>query len=200
MKKAITVLFAAIAINTASAQDSAPFQKGTNVVSAGLGLGGSFGISNYGSQTPGISVQYERGIWEVGGPGIISLGAYIGMKSYKYEYSQAGYYPLYIPYTISEKWNWTIIGVRGAYHYNGLESDVWDLYGGIMISEYILSYKYTNNDPNDNYHLNLNGYYGNILRATAFVGGRYFFSKNFAAYGELGYGVSNLSLGVSLKF
>jgi hypothetical protein len=206
MKKALTILFAA-AIGTANAQTEAPFDKGTNVISASIGLGGHFGIGTYGSQTPGISVQYERGIWAIGGPGIISLGGYVGIKSYKYEYSNNGIYydnigfPVPYVYTVSEKWNYTIVGVRSAYHYNGINSDKFDVYGGLMISDNILSYKYSNNDPYyNNIFENVGKSYGSFIQFSAYVGGRYFFTDNLAGFAELGYGVAYLNLGVALKF
>jgi hypothetical protein len=178
-----------------------PFQKGTNVISAGIGFGGHYGIGTYGSQTPGISAQFEHGTWEIGGPGIISLGGYVGIKSYKYEYSEAGYYPNYVQYSVSEKWSYTIVGVRSAYHYNGINSDKFDVYGGLMLSDNILSYKYTNSDPLYNGIYNdLNKSYGSFISLTAFVGGRYFFTDNIGAFAELGYGVAYLNLGVAFKF
>ena len=82
MKKILISLFVGVTMcSTASAQS---FVKGTNALAAGIGFGGSFGSFTYGSQSPGISVQYEKGVWEVGGPGVISLGGYAGTKGYKY--------------------------------------------------------------------------------------------------------------------
>lgn len=169
-----------------------PFQKGTNVISAGIGLGGHFGGYSTSSSTPGISLQFEHGNWEIGGPGVISLGGYLGYKSYKNEY--AGLYN----YNYSYKWNYTIIGLRSAYHYNGIESETWDVYGGLMLSYNILSFKYEDNDPltNDNIY---EGSYGSQVGLTAYVGGRYFFSDKVGAFAELGYGVAYLTLGVSFK-
>jgi hypothetical protein len=92
-----------------------------------------------------------------------------------------------------------MIGFRSAYHYNGLESDKFDVYGGLMLSYNINSYSYENNDPYypDSYS---GGSYGNSLYLTGFVGGRYFFSSNFGGYVELGYGVSFFNIGASYKF
>jgi len=162
------------------------FVKGTNVISAGIGLGSSLGGFNYGSQTPALSLNYEKGIWEVGGPGVISLGGYAGRKSYKY--SGPGY---------TQKWGYTIIGVRSAYHYNGINSDKFDVYGGIMLSYNILNYSYKDNNGNN---INTGRNYGSAAGFTLYAGGRYFFSQNTAVFAELGYGVSYLTLGLSLKF
>lgn len=166
------------------------FNKGTNVVSAGVGLGSSFGSFTYGSQTPGISVQYEKGVWEIGGPGVISLGGYAGRKSFKNSGSSGAY-------SWSEKWSYTIIGVRSAYHYNGINNEKFDVYGGLMLSYNILNYKFSDNGGSGSYHA---GSYGNATGFSAYVGGRYLFTDNIGAFAELGYGVSYLTLGIAVKF
>jgi hypothetical protein len=187
MKKVITTFFVLmISVASLRAQE---FKSGTNIISAGVGLGSSIGSFTYGSQTPALSLQYERGVWAVGGPGVISLGGYAGFKSFKYSGNDAGY-------IYSEKWNYTIIGIRSAYHFNGLNADKIDVYGGIMLSYNILNYSYTDNSG----YANDLGNYGSSAGFTLYVGGRYFFSDNVGAYAELGYGVSYLTLGLNLKF
>lgn len=183
MKKFI-ILLVTLAAYTAS--DAQQFVKGTNMLSAGIGLGSSLGGFSYGSQSPALSIQYERGVWEIGGPGVISLGGYAGRKSYKY--SGSGY---------TEKWGYTIIGVRSAYHYNGINSDKFDVYGGVMLSYNILNYKYKSSNGTN---IGGNGNYGSAAGFTLYVGGRYFFSPNVGAFAELGYGVSYLTLGLAFKF
>ena len=189
MKRIALVLFIATLFTTTTRAQF--FEKGTNVVSADVGLGGHFGSYTYGSQTPGLSVQYERGIWDVGGPGVISLGGYAGIKSYKYSGSSGGYH-------FDEKWNYTVIGARSAYHYNALNNDKFDVYGGLMLSYNILSYKYSDNSGSSVFKGS--GSYGSNLGLSAFVGGRYLFTDNIGAFAELGYGVSYLTLGVAFKF
>jgi hypothetical protein len=166
------------------------FKEGTNVVGAGIGFGGHFGSYTYSSQSPGLGLQYERGMWPVGGPGIISLGAYAGFKTIKHTYYAA-------PFNVTEKWNYTIIGIRSAYHYNGLNVDKLDVYGGIMLSYNILSYKYDTNAPNNYFIAND---FNNEIGFSPYVGGRYYLTDNIAAFAELGYGVSYLTLGASLRF
>ncbi|MCC6384574.1 MAG: hypothetical protein LC117_02815 [Bacteroidia bacterium] len=167
-------------------------ETGMNIINGGIGLGGRFGGFTYGSQTPGLSLNYERMLWEAGDVGLISLGAYAGIKSYK----NSGTY--YSSYTYSQKWNYTIIGIRSAFHYTALENDQFDLYGGILLSYNMLSYKYEDNDPYSNYNINNN--YGSAAGLTAFAGGRYFFTSNIGLFAEAGYGVSYLTIGVSFKF
>ena len=178
MKKGIFLVVALLVI--AISIRAQTYSKGTNVVSAGVGLGSS--VLNYSgsSQTPAISLQYERGIAEAG-PGVISLGGYLGFKSYKY--SGQGY---------SYKWKYTIVGVRGSYHLTELKVENLDLYGGLMLSYNIVSYSNSLGTSTASY--------GSTAGFSAFVGGRYYFSKNIAVFAELGYGVAYINLGVALKF
>ena len=44
------------------------------------------------------------------------------------------------------------------------------------------------------------GSYGSGTGITAYVGGNYLFTGNIGAFGELGYGVSYLTLGLTVKF
>jgi len=160
------------------------FQAGDNIVSAGIGIGSALDGYGYSSAIPGFSAQYERGIWEAG-PGVISLGGYLGIKGYKYSSPD-----------FTEKWNYTIVGARAAYHFTGLDVENLDLYGGLMLSFNNLNFSYT---EYNGYNYN-GGSYGSYLGLSAFVGARYYFAGNLAGYGELGYGVAILNLGLSYKF
>jgi hypothetical protein len=187
MKKFLAAAFIAFSIN-ASAQE---FSKDDNIVSAGIGFGGALGGYTYSSQSPGLSLQYERGIVPVQDVGVIGIGAYVGIKSRKYETA-------YGPYYQREKWNYTIIGARGAFHLTNLGVDKLDVYGGIMLSYNILSYKYTDNDPFFNYATS--GSYGSTVGFSVYAGGRYYVAPNVAAFLELGYGISYVNLGVAMRF
>jgi hypothetical protein len=193
-KTTIIILFASFMTGVINAQD-APFQIGTNVISAGVGFGSAIGSGSYSSQTPVIQVHYEHGQWAVGGPGVISIGGYLGFLSHKYEYDY--FVPPSFNYSVTDKWSYTIIGVRSAYHYNALKNDKFDVYGGLMLSYDINHYSYESTDP---YYQYSGGANNNTISLTGFVGGRYFFSTNWAGYAELGYGVSFLNLGASYKF
>lgn len=168
------------------------FEKGTNVLSAGIGLGSALGNYHHSSQSPALSLQYERGFWEAG-PGVVSLGAYAGRKTYKYSYKY------YSDYTLDEKWSYTVIGIRGAWHYTQLPVEKLDVYGGVMLAYNILKYSYTDNGPDGGSYYNA-GNYGSNAGFSAYVGGRYYFLNNLAGFAEAGYGVSYLNFGLSLKF
>lgn len=173
MKKVfIYVVVAFFATSFAVAQE---FSKGTNVINAGIGLGGHYNNVGSGDESPSLSVSYEHGIWDIAGPGVISLGGYLGYKSYKY--------------VNDIKWNYTIVGVRGAYHFTGLNVDNLDVYGGTMLSYNMLD---------------INGYDGDDadseLGFSLYAGGRWYFTDTFGVFAELGYGVSYINLGASFRF
>ncbi len=182
--------FAAHAQTSKTSQSSDTYGVGTNTISAGIGLGSSIGSGyTYGSQTPGLSLHYDRGIWEAG-PGVISLGAYVGYKAFKYNYSDN------FGDNATEKWNYTIIGVRGAWHFTGLNVDNLDLYAGVMLSYNDLSFSYSDNQGGAYSGSN----YGSAVGFTGFVGAKYFFAGDLGAFAEIGYGVSILNIGLSYKF
>jgi hypothetical protein len=191
MKKSILFSIAIVTISVFSAAGvkAQAFAVGTNVISAGIGLGSSIANYTYGTQSPGFNVQYDRGFWEAG-PGVISLGAYVGIKDYKYGYVENGY-------AYSEKWNYTVVGVRGAWHFTGLDIDNLDLYGGLMLADYALSYSYSDNQGNSGGSI---GNYGSTIGLSVFAGAKYYFAGNLGAFGELGFGANVLSLGLSYKF
>lgn len=190
MKKSFS-LFVIISFFTASQIAAQAFQKGTGVGSAGIGFGSSIG-SHSGTQTPAISIQYEQGLWPLGSDGVISLGGYAGYKAFQYKYDAGSV-------NYKQNWNYTIIGARAAYHYTGLENEKIDVYGGLMLSYNILKYKFKDNSGSGSGIYN-SGSYGSAAGFTAYAGGRYFFSNNLGAFAELGYGVSYLTVGLSLKF
>jgi len=179
MKKSIFIILAVFIAVAAHAQ---PFQKGTTTANLGIGLGTALG--GLGKARPAISASVDHGMWDIGGPGVVSLGGYVGNTGYKY--TDAGY---------TAKWNYIVVGARGAYHYNGFKNvPNLDVYGGLMLGYNIVSYSSTGSDA---------GYansYGSGLGLSAFLGGRWFFSDNIGAYAELGYGVSHLNVGVTFKF
>lgn len=180
MKKTITLLATfAFLVQFASAQE---FEVGTNAINAGIGLGGYYGGYNTSSQSPVFSASYERGVWDVPGPGVVSLGGYLGHKRFNNKYNDN-----FSNTNFDYSWSYTIIGVRGAYHYTGLDVDNLDVYGGVMASVRILG-----GDEFDGI--------GSRPGATAFVGGRWYFTDNIAGFAEAGYGVAFLTIGASFRF
>lgn len=177
MKK--TIIYLTITLFTVTIMHSQEFNAGTNAINLGVGLGGSFGTFTTSSVSPGISVSYERGIWDIGGPGVISLGGYIGVKSYRYEILGT-----------RSKWSYTTVGIRGAYHFNGLEVENLDVYGGAMLAYNIANFS------GDSVAFKV----ASTFRPTFFVGGRWYFGDTFGVFAEAGYGVAYLTVGGTIKF
>ena len=188
MKKIFALLCLIASFGCIAVQSQAQeFKSGDNVLSLGLGLGSSLGGGYaYSSQSPAISIQYEHGQWDVGGPGTISLGGYLGFKSFSHTNSH-----------FTEKWSYTVLGFRSAYHFNMLDVKNFDLYAGAMLSYNIVSYSFDSHEP---FYDNFGGSYGSALGLSIYIGGRYYFSQNIGAFLELGYGISYATIGGSFKF
>ncbi len=181
MKKIFTWAIALLLMNSVYGQGN--FELGSNVIGVGIGFGSSYGGGfTTDSETPALNFQYERGMWGVDGPGVISLGGYLGFKSYSYDYS-----------VYNSSWSYVIIGARSAYHYNGIKSDKFDVYGGLMLGLRIVNY--SNDEPNYPYDFS-----DTDLILTAFIGGRYYFNSSWAGFVELGNGIGVLNLGIAYKF
>lgn len=93
-----------------------------------------------------------------------------------------------------------MIAARAAYHLDFINWKKGEVYAGIVAGLRIQTYTYnTNNpDPNANYY-KLNA--GSVWPAyTVFAGARWCPVKNFGLFAEVGYGISYLTGGVSIKF
>lgn len=162
------------------------FEKGTQVINIGLGIGNTF----YGKmRSPGFNAAWEIGVTPKLGIGYISAGGFFGMAFNKHYW--AGYYG-------NDDWGWNythiIITPRVAYHFDLVED--FDFYGGVALGlDAVIVTEREDmdgfvNDPGD----------GTGLYESVFAGARYYVSPNFALMGELGFGAYILNLGVSLKF
>jgi hypothetical protein len=184
MKKLLLVLSFSLAAVIVNAQENSPlFIKGTNNIGIGFGIGGAYGLSGVSSQSPAFGLHYDRGIVEAGG-GTVGVGGFLGYKSLTDKY-----------YAYKQHWNYFIVGLRGTYHYDVFEVPNLDTYAGLMIAYYALNYK--DDFP---YGYNYNRNYAGRTDISIFAGAKYYFAPNVAAFGEVGYGVSWLTLGVAFKF
>lgn len=183
----LPALIAVMGLLTARA-DAQAFEKGTNHICIGLGIGGYFTYASYGdyTSTPTFFASFDHGLVDDVGPGTIGIGAFLGYKSSSYTYD-------YFGYNWKGKWTDLVFGARGTYHIP-LDNDNLDLYGALSLGIYLESYKFTSNDPIDpSYDTHAsNAYY-------AFsVGGKYMFSDNFGVFAELGYDVAWIKAGICL--
>ena len=185
--------------NSASSNTNA-FGKGSNVLNVGVGLGGDYTYYGYGySSTPNFVLSYDNGTFGNVGPGTISLGGLFSYKGISY-----GYTDFNSGYTYNQNWNYYIIGIRSAYHWNFTSSSRFDPYLGIMLAYYDINYKASSNDPyydrpgNPHYYYYSNSY-ASYTALSLYIGARYFVSNRVGLWLELGYGYSNAALGVSFK-
>ena len=190
MKKVILILCISSWLAVQVSAQTPTFVKGDNVAGAAIGIGGSlYSGYSYGSnltRMPAISVFYENcvkdNLWDE--KSSLGVGGVLGFARAKYDYS-------------ASDWGWKstnfIIGARGTLHYALV--DKLDTYTSLMLGFNAVSWKWTGD------------YYGNggssaVSGLTMLwnIGARYYFSDNFAAFAELGYGFAILNLGVAMKF
>lgn len=182
MKKVLFTLFVAFLSIQLSAQDNL-FAKGDKVLNLGLGLGNIGWGTGYTSTMLPLSASFEVGVQDgVFDVGSIGIGGLIGYAGYKYEY-------------IGWQWKYTdiIIALRGNLHYPLVEK--LDTYAGLSLGYEAISFKETGDGTIPAYNTVGSGLFFGVT-----AGGRYYFSENFAAMAELGYGITWLTLGVALKF
>ena len=169
------VVMAVLGTSSANAQ-STQTVKGTNYLNAGIGLR-TFGLSGTGGLP--ITASFEHGFTDK-----ISAGGYVGFVQRKFAHDW--------------KYTYFVIGARGSYHFSELlniQNEKLDVYGGASLYYRGYKLKYGDDEISELYDTN-GGTVGLALHAAA----RYMFKDNLGAYAELGYGVSPLQLGVTLKF
>jgi hypothetical protein len=159
------------------------FTKGDMVGNLGIALGW-YGYSYFGAgvtQLPAFTLSLEKGIMEIDKVGQLSVGGIVGVKHASWSYSNE-----------NGSYNDFIISTRGAIHPDFIKVKKLDTYGGLAIGALIHNEKFPySNYVNDNYVHALFGLY---------IGGRYYFTNNFAAFSELGYGLGYFTIGASYKF
>lgn len=145
--------------------------EGTIDISAGIGL-----VSGLpGSGGVPIALSGDYGLNEN-----VSVGGVIAFASNEERYSGG------------IGWDRThfIIGVTGSYHHSLVEGV--DTYGGLMLGYNSVSVSRVGSfvfpEPDNS---------GLVYQI--YVGGNYFFTPNFGAYAELGYGVAIINLGVTYR-
>ena len=186
MKKKILlaagILFSLLSQNNLFAQQSSGFSdvKGVNVLNAGIGIG-SYGMSGTGGLP--ITASFEHGFSKN-----ISAGVNLGLVHKSY----ADYW----------KYNYLLIGVRGSYHLGEalkIANPNVDVYAGAGLLYRRFSVKYGGSDSE------LDDYYGGQassgdMTIDLHAGGRYLFNNHLGAFAEVGYGISPLQLGLTVKF
>jgi hypothetical protein len=162
----------------------ASFSKGDKALNLGIGFGSTwYSGTYYHSAVPPVSASLEFGVADkILDKGVIGVGPYVGFSSYKWDYSGWGY-----------KYTNLIIGARGNFHYP--LANKLDTYLGLLIGYNIVSSKEFGTPIGYNYNATSGG-----IRSAGYIGARYFFKPSFGVMAELGYGVTYLNVGITLKF
>jgi hypothetical protein len=174
------------------------FAKGDNIFNLGVGFGHFYGIFSGVVGYPSLNLSYENVFYDfAGGKGAIGLGAVGGWWNGRYTNNYwFGYSNDY-----RATYNRFAIGARGVVHYDLFDSPKWDTYAGLNVGLYVSTshvrytdYTLPGNEYNDR-SLSIYPMYG------FFFGARYYTGKSnkFGFFGELGYGLSVLRLGIALK-
>ncbi len=162
------------------------FQTGDMVGNLGVGFGW-YGYGYGATSLPAFSLSLEKGIKDIENIGPLSIGGIVGFKHASYAW-QTSY---------NWSWNDIIIAARGAIHYDLFKVDKLDTYGGVALGVRLQSYSYYTYNANLDYVKAHDNYTHGLF--ALYVGGRYYFTDKLAAFGELGYGLGYLTLGLSFK-
>jgi opacity protein-like surface antigen len=183
----LPAILAIFAVSFANAQDV--FQKDDLVFNAGIGLNNSlYSGTGYKSTLPPISISGEYGVAENlinGDNGSIGVGGYLGYTSAEFKRSVLGT-------DFGWKYSSLIIGARGAFHYQ-LVDDL-DTYASVMLGYNVVSAKSIGEE-----NLALGKASASAFSSSFFLGARYWFTPGLGAFAELGYGISNVNIGVTFK-
>ncbi len=191
MKKGLSLIFGMFLLTSftsLSAQDL--FEKETNVVQATIGFPQLLGFGPaYKTTLPAVGLVYDRGIIDgmIDGNASIGIGGLFGIAGSETRYSQFGG-------DYGYKYTYLVFGARGTFHYQFL--DDLDTYAGVLLGGYAVASSYYGAANPPGFDAADSG--GPI--AGGFVGARYFFTDNFAAVAEVGYGVAVLNVGIAATF
>ncbi len=164
MKRFFVVLMVmcTVGISMSHAQE---MKKGMSLFNAGLGF------------VPGIgfNLSYDYGLVDKWGPGIFTIGGFVGYENWGKSHSGYDY-----------RANAFVFAPRATYRYAINKS--FEVYGASMLGAIVYSYsKDFNNKASDVYF--------------AIVAGcRYSFSPNISVFAEVGYNISYLNGGLSFAF
>ncbi len=162
------------------------FKEGDKVINLGLGIGTTlYTGSLYSPRVPPLSVFLEKGFMDdfLIEDLTLGLGGYLGYASSKLRFDDV---------TSSKEYTYIIVGGRAAAHYPIIEN--FDTYIGLMMGINITAYK-SFTDNSSSFSLDRGG-----LAYSLYGGARYYFAENLAVFGEVGYGISYLTVGLALRF
>ncbi len=167
------------------------FEKKSQAINLDLGFGNvNYAFNDYYSGLlPSFSASYEYGIVRAPmGPkmnGIVSIGGYLaGSMSY---YGPEGYDP--------KEWRRTNIIVAARCNYHFVFHDRFDPYAGFALGVNFGGQQYIGDNDDNNVEQP-----GTKPFAGAYAGARWFFTDHFGVNAEIGWLISVVNVGVTLKF
>lgn len=178
---AFLLFFSAFTMNAQT-----PFSKGDKVVNIGIGLG-TFGVTGS-TSIPPISASLDYGVKDnlFDEKSSLSVGGYTGYYSSKSSFTSGSH-------NYGYKYSYFILGGRAAVHYDFIKK--LDTYAGLMLGYNIVKSKYYGHEFSGSPKAeNIGGF-----TYSGYIGARYYFNQKFAAFLELGYGVSAAEIGVAIK-
>lgn len=179
------------------------FLKGDKVVNLGVGLGsaGYFG-GHHTTSLPPVSLAFEFGLKDgIFDNGVIGVGGYTSFSTYKFDNGK-----------LNSKSKDFVLAGRLSLHYPFLNK--LDTYGGVILGADIVSTDASLYSTSSTYTVIYPGtsaysdtpYYSIDSQGTKtgvafalYVGVRYGFSDKISVYGELGYGITILNIGIAYK-
>lgn len=160
---------------------------GDQVLSLGLGIGNTLyiGGTGYSTMVPPLSLSFEQAVMDdIFEKGVLGVVGSFGYTGYKFRYTDG-----------NQDWGWNyhniILGAGALFHYPLIER--LDTYLGTILG-YNLTTIAEYGDIGDNIADSAGGFV-----IAGFIGARYYFNDQFAAFAQLGYGVAYLTLGVSIR-
>lgn len=195
------------------AQDNTAFEKGTVVATVGYGFPDLYRTSlriaynGYNSRKIGgfgpLILKGDYGIVKFKWGHSVGAGIVIGYNSTTIKFSDTyndyvGYPNYYVTRTYNEthRYSTITVGARGTYHF--FTKEKFDCYASIGLGFNVNSTSRTTDNPNGYtaYASARSGLYNAFT-----VGIRYYFTKNFGVYSELGWDNSTpIQGGIALKF
>lgn len=173
-------LAALISFATYGLNAQSEYEEGQIDVNLGVGLIPTFGLGDVGLP---LSVSVDYGFREEVGPGDVGIGGYIGYSGSTDNDPNFG----------DVTRTYVIVGVRGTYHIDLIEGV--DTYAGLLAAFNVATVSVENNPAGFNIP-SAGGGAGYSL----FAGGRYYFTDNLGVFAEVGYGISIINGGLSVKF
>jgi len=176
------LLFAVIVVLFSTSMFAQNFAKGDKALNAGIGLGWASYTTSL-SPIPSFNASFEAGIVDIPNVGVIGVG---GFGSFRTSWYNHGIY--------RDTYTNGIFAARGVFHFGFFDTGNFDLYAGVHAGIGFSKYSY-------------NGYYFDDYTSTnsyfvddVFAGARWMKNDKFGFFAELGYGISYLKAGISMKF